>query len=282
MVATIQLPTYPTAREDAGEDRVSELFSSLISDGVIVGVADELEVYADSTGMKVKVRAGRGVSSGFWGDSTEEEELDIGTAHSTNDRIDAVVLRLDRESPSTLFLHVEPGVPHISTPLNPTLEATDVLLAHVRIDNGVSTIAAGKVTDRRVFAKPMPYDAANDRVAIESEFIAGDGALGRVGAAVALGNFNSIEAYIKAKGSYTNIPLILQSQGNGLGTASAIFFQDDGGETSAYFTIPAGIEHLDTTLVIGRQLFNTYTLQRVAQGDENSGGTGYRALVVPN
>lgn len=160
MVSSIDLTTYPTARSDADEDKVGELFSSLISKGVIHGVGNALQVYADSTGMHVKVKTGRGTSGGFWGNNDIEETLDIDAAHPTANRIDSIVLRLDRTSPATLALQVEPGDPSLS-PVAPTLETDDVHLADITVGAAVSTIASNKVADARIFAQPGPSNGLN-------------------------------------------------------------------------------------------------------------------------
>jgi hypothetical protein len=110
----------------------------------------------------------------------------------------------------------------------------------------------------------------------------GVNASGATGTAVQIGDFGANEAYIKAIGSATNVSLVLMTKGTASGTGSAVFFQNSGGETSAYFSNKSGVVDRETTLVLGTQLSNTFTLKRVTMDEENSAGTGYRALRVPN
>jgi hypothetical protein len=160
MATSIDLATYPTAIEVADvdaahplatEEYTSALFASVISDGVIHGILNTFQVFADSTGMQVKVRTGRAVKQGFWVNNDSERTLDVATAHVSADRVDSVVLRLDETSPATISLEILSGDPGGDPP---DIEDSDIWLGDVLVDNGVSTITSGKITNRRTYAQP--------------------------------------------------------------------------------------------------------------------------------
>lgn len=112
---------------------------------------NELEVYADSTGMQVKIKTGiaflRGVFAPLAALTTEA----IQASHATLDRIDRVVLKLDTTN-RTVTVEVVTGTP-AGSPVAPTLTNTSsihyVKLAQVSVIHAVTTIAADKVTDER-------------------------------------------------------------------------------------------------------------------------------------
>lgn len=114
-------------------------------------------------------------------------------------------------------------------------------------------------------------------------FGVGDNADGGTGTAVQIGDFgDTSNGHVRVVSSSSNAGLVLRSKGTTQGTSSAIFLQDSGGVTSAYFTVSNGLSDTWTTLVLGRQLGGAYSLQRVVQGAADSGGSGFRQLVVPN
>lgn len=150
----IDLITYPTNREDAAEDLYSLLMGSKIRNGVYKSWLNDFAVFADSTGMQVKVRSGQVIINGFDAHSLSTQTVTLDDADSVNPRIDRVILRLDRTDPSTISLDVLTGTP-ASSPVVAALTSTstiiDLQLAQVRVDAGVSSIAPSKVTDERVY-----------------------------------------------------------------------------------------------------------------------------------
>ncbi len=134
----------------------AELFlaTGVIDTGDATVDLNKLEVYADSTGMQVKVKTGKAYIKGhlFWG-KTSEEVLAIADADPTNDRIDRVVAQLDWAA-GEIDLVVLTGTPGAS-PVPPTLTTDtaiwEISLAQVAVDAAVVTIAAGDVTDEREF-----------------------------------------------------------------------------------------------------------------------------------
>ncbi len=132
--------------------------------GVIPSQLNELGVYADASGMQVKVRAGKAWIKGHYFQSTAEEVLAIGAANPTNPRIDRVVVRLDWTN-NNIDLAVIQGTP-AGSPSAPALTQTsnvwEISLAQVLVDAAAVSIAADKVTDERVFATPKIADGAVD------------------------------------------------------------------------------------------------------------------------
>lgn len=127
-------------------------------EGVLPGHLNELEVYADSSGMQVKVRSGRALldpknnysAAGLF-ESDAQETLPIAAANPTYPRIDRVVVRRTAAS-KAIALAVLQGTPAASpTPpaLTRTSDTYEISLAQVRVEAGAVTISADKVTDER-------------------------------------------------------------------------------------------------------------------------------------
>lgn len=154
MVSSINLTSFPSARNDATESSYAKIAAGYQQDGLIWEVGSAA-CFGDSTGMHVKIPSGRGVISGAYGDWTSTQTLDIATADATNPRIDRVVLRRTSTSPVTMSLAVLTGTPATS-PVAPALanDAThiDSPIARISVGAGVSTIASGNVILERVFS----------------------------------------------------------------------------------------------------------------------------------
>jgi hypothetical protein len=116
-----------------------------------LGVTNEMEVYADSSGMQVKVKTGLIFIQGFVGRINTQKTITISTAHGSLTRIDTVVARLSR-STNIVSLDVLTGTP-AGEPVPETLTQNSTTweeaLAYVTVTNSVSTIAAGKVESQR-------------------------------------------------------------------------------------------------------------------------------------
>lgn len=153
----------------------NDMFRYFLRPGVIdVGNTSEnlnkFEVYADSTGMQVKVKSGKAFIQGQFVKNDAEATLAISAADATNGRIDYIVIERDTTLTPPARLLVLTGTPH-ATPATgaPTLTQTDtgiyqLKLAEVLIDAAASTIAAGKVTDGRTYATALVA-----RYGVESE-----------------------------------------------------------------------------------------------------------------
>ncbi len=125
-----------------------------LGSGVLPDELDELEVYADSSGMQVKVKSGQAWMEGHFYESDAEETLAIAAADASNPRIDRVVVRLDRVA-NTIALAVVTGTAAAS-PSAPALTQNsstwELALAQVSVSAGATSIAAGDVTDERSYA----------------------------------------------------------------------------------------------------------------------------------
>lgn len=121
--------------------------------GVVYGQLNQLEGFADNTGMTVKVKSGQAFVEGFFFQSDAQESLAIATAHATLARIDRVVVRLDRTA-NTIDLAVLTGTPGAS-PSAPALTQSsttwEIGLALVAVSAAVTSITAVSVTDERGF-----------------------------------------------------------------------------------------------------------------------------------
>jgi microcystin-dependent protein len=129
----------------------------LLRDGVILGAASEHAVFADSTGMQVKVPTGRVCIRGHRGVLTSQKTLGISANGSGNTRIDRVVARLDVTN-SKIVYDVLAGTPS-GSPVAPALTQTsttwELALAQVSVPPSDTTIDSGQVTDERTFAFPL-------------------------------------------------------------------------------------------------------------------------------
>lgn len=136
-------------------DEWSEIAGNWLGTGVIKSFLNELQVYADSSGMQVKIRTGSANIKGVYFKSDAIETLSINTADGTNPRIDRVIVRLDIVAETADFAILQ-GVPS-TTPVAPALTQNssrwEISLALVTVAANVVTIASGNVTDDRQLIK---------------------------------------------------------------------------------------------------------------------------------
>lgn len=149
--------SWPFENIDTSETQFSQ-WARNIGEGVKTGALNELEVFADSTGMQVKVKSGQALVRGHYYQSTAEEVLTVTAADLTNPRIDTVVLELD-PSANSITLEVIAGSPAPSPAPEPLVQTDagiyQIKLAEVLIDAAATTIAAGKVTDGRTYIETI-------------------------------------------------------------------------------------------------------------------------------
>lgn len=123
--------------------------------GVVPQSLNDFEVYADSTGMQVKVKSGTAFVAGGFIDSDAEVIKAVSTADGSNPRIDRVILKVDWVN-NTTTIEMLDGTPAASpspTSLTQTTSVWEISLAQVYVGTGVSTINANDVTDERNFSK---------------------------------------------------------------------------------------------------------------------------------
>lgn len=161
---SVELTAWPTARNDASEERWSKMVRRWMTNGVHADAASQnMAPFADATGLQVKVKPGDANVDGFHAELLTQAILGVATAHASLDRIDRVVLRLDNTSPATISLEVVTGTA-ASTPQPPALVdtsvITDVPIARISVRDGVSTILAADVTDDRAIVMPRINEPA--------------------------------------------------------------------------------------------------------------------------
>lgn len=145
---------FPFEDVDTTEAQFSN-WARHIGEGVYGVPGDaELEIYADSTGLLVKVPTGQAMIRGHYYTNTSVVTLTLDTADGSFSRKDAIVLELDPTA-NTILAKTIAGIP-ASSPVLPSLTQTEsgvyqLLLAEVLVGVGVTTINAGDVTDRRTF-----------------------------------------------------------------------------------------------------------------------------------
>lgn len=148
--------SWPFESVDTTETQYSQVARIWAGDSGVNGLpgGTELQPYADATGLNVKVRVGQANVRGHYYSSSAVETLTVTTADPSNPRIDNVVLELD-PALNSILLKVVAGTPAVS-PVAPTVVQTDagvyqLLLGTVSVTAGLTTIAAGNVTDLRTF-----------------------------------------------------------------------------------------------------------------------------------
>jgi hypothetical protein len=145
------------------ENQWGEMAQFWMGTGVIRNQLNNLNVFADSTGMQVKGDTGKAYIKGYFYKNDALKVLAIAAANATNPRIDRVILRVDWTA-NTITMLVLTGVAAASpTPpaLTQSASVWEISLCQVRVDAGVSTIAANKITDERVLAGISPYFYTN-------------------------------------------------------------------------------------------------------------------------
>lgn len=131
--------------------QMSQLFSSIIADGVLGAVGNAFHVSA-GTGMHVTVGTGRAWFKNSWTDNDTLLTLDIAAAHAVLPRIDVVCIEMDSDNGVRAnSIKVITGTPS-STPVAPTLTHTTTLnqypFAHVLVPAAATQILASNITNK--------------------------------------------------------------------------------------------------------------------------------------
>lgn len=146
--------SWPFDNQDTSETQYSELVRRLQRGGIYGDTTtSDLKVFADSSGMQVKLNPGYAIIRGhmYWNDTLKIIPIDAAGAQA---RVDQVILRLDPAQNSIVAVMLDGPAGGTS---GAALTQTDSgiweeLLANVAVSANASTIAAGNVTDRRRFA----------------------------------------------------------------------------------------------------------------------------------
>ena len=134
-------------------------FTKLVSDGVFQAPATNLKI-VESSGMTVNVSAGWGFIACHWLNNTAAKAITLNGANPSLNRIDRIVLRLDRAN-RRMELGVINGTP-AGTPTAPDLTRTsngvyELSLAQVRVSAGVTAITQADIMDEREDASVCGY-----------------------------------------------------------------------------------------------------------------------------
>lgn len=155
-MATTLDTSVPYDGQAVTENTWRQFMSSLSGTGVIRDRANMFNVYADSTGMQVKVQTGEVWIMGHWGSSTSEKVLPITSAHATLTRKDRVILRNDYVN-NRIDVDVLAGTPGGSTPsLTQNTSMYEISLGVVTVPPTDLTIDASQVTDARHYLDTLP------------------------------------------------------------------------------------------------------------------------------
>lgn len=133
-------------------DEFAEYFRQVLTSGVLNG-GENLQVYATGTDRIARIKSGKAWLEGYFYKLTEELELQLDEAHSTYDRIDRIVLRLDR-NPENRYIKafVKTGVPAMA-PEAPALAREglvyEISLAQILVSHNTTAIPDNNVTDER-------------------------------------------------------------------------------------------------------------------------------------
>lgn len=118
------------------------------------GNLDALEVYADGTGLQVKVKSGEAWILGHYVRSTAEETIALAAAHATLGRYDLIVVELDWAN-NTIQLSKVTGTASSSPAIPSPIQSSTVWqlpLASVLVSAGVTSISSDKVSDMRRYS----------------------------------------------------------------------------------------------------------------------------------
>jgi hypothetical protein len=195
MAGTLTMESWPTTTGFSGASYFDNFlegfqYGSPAEDGVvpqrdndILGAyTGQFRVFGDSTGMQVKIYAGRAVAKGVFAKipaasltAGTHYILDVTAAHATLQRIDRVIVRFDLTTGSATLrmLNGTPAAAGSAVPAALTNTATnrDVQLAIVIVDAAATTIAPADVVDKRRFAKTT--DALARALAAQNAFYNG-------------------------------------------------------------------------------------------------------------
>lgn len=130
--------------------QLSSIFDGIITDGIFATVGEQFMVSAGSIGMSVLVNSGRGWFKHTWTLNDSDLTLTISTSESLLNRIDTVVIDVDRVNRVNSIIVVK-GTPS-SNPVAPTLIDTadhkQYPLADVYVGAGVTKITQSNITNR--------------------------------------------------------------------------------------------------------------------------------------
>jgi len=132
-------------------ETVGSMFDGLINDGIFATWGDAFIVHA-STGMTLNVGTGRGWFNRTWNVLEAVIPINVDVAEVLQDRIDTMVLEVDKRSETrNNSIRIIKGTPSL-TPSAPTLVRSllhnQYPLCDIRVNRGVTTITQDMITNR--------------------------------------------------------------------------------------------------------------------------------------
>lgn len=130
--------------------QMGQIFDGIINDGVLPNFENHLVVKSGS-GMQVIVGSGRAWFNHTWTYNSTDLPLAINSASATQDRIDAVVLRVDNSlEVRANSIIIKNGTPS-GNPQRPTMTKTLTIseypLAYIKIGHGTTNITSADITN---------------------------------------------------------------------------------------------------------------------------------------
>lgn len=141
-------------------DEMSRPYELLISNGVFATPegtpSNYLQVYP-SEGMRITVKAGRGIFFDKWLINDSDMPLIVEPSDVILNRIDSVVVKVDKsEAVRAATIYIKKGTP-ASSPVAPELTRSGTVmeykLANIRVNANVNTITQAMITDRRPYVE---------------------------------------------------------------------------------------------------------------------------------
>lgn len=154
---------YPLASADGSikyyTSDIQRQYKNIIGNKVIIG--DTLSVTAKSTpDLSVNISAGTAINLGKEYRNSATVNLAITANTSTYNRIDSVVVDF---SLTNNFIKVLKGTA-TSSPVAPTINNNQILLANVIVGAGVSSIQSSNITDCRKVEGQYMFDSVTDEI----------------------------------------------------------------------------------------------------------------------
>lgn len=181
-------------------EEFTSIFDGIINEGILPMYGGSLEVVASSpASMTINVRSGRAWFDHTWTLNDAVLPLNVASSHATLNRIDAVVLEVNKDSREN-SIYIMQGTA-ASTPSRPSMGNTATVtrypLAYIYISNGVSSISASSITDNRG-TEECPYATVVNEM--EGRVVTSlNGQTGNV--TLAIPSANSSASNIKATGA---------------------------------------------------------------------------------
>lgn len=140
----------------------AQFYANLFTDGVSMTTADGLKVTTNPTGgMRVQVSSGAANIEGRSYFNSTALALNIDVASSTQDRVDSVVLRMDKGLRS-ITLYIKKG----STQVVRTTDIFELQLATISVPRNASNITAELITDKRADETVCGYSSPYQKVSV--------------------------------------------------------------------------------------------------------------------